>query len=169
MAMARRTWILIVAATLFHGILAGVNVDRILVGLPAWYQVGVVAWADYSRSADLGNGLLLYSVLAIGGALFSLGAAISLIWQPTRRRSLVIAIYVAAALALAGLLLTFKAAPFMLRLRTIGRNDDVAHLQLAFNGFWFWSLIRGVMQSLAFVGNLWSLVEILRSTKVNDA
>ena len=35
------------------------------------------------------------------------------------------AIYVAPALALAGLLLTFKAAPFMLSLRNIG-NEDVA-------------------------------------------
>jgi hypothetical protein len=166
--MARRTWILIAAATLLHGILAGVTVDRTLVGLPAWHEVGVLAWANYSRSADLGNGLLLYPALAIGGALFSLGAAVSLIWQPTRRRSVAIAIYLAAALALAGLLLTFKAAPFMLRLRTIG-NEDVAHLQLAFNGFWFWSVIRGVMQVLAFVGNLWSLVEILRSAKVNGA
>ena len=58
--MASRTWILIVAATLLHGILAGVTVDRIPVGLPAWYEVGVVAWADYSRSADLGNGPLLF-------------------------------------------------------------------------------------------------------------
>jgi hypothetical protein len=126
----------IVSATVLHGILAGVTVDRILVGLPAWYEVGVVAWANYSRSADLGNGLVLYSVLAIGGALLSLGAAVSLIWQPTRPRSVAIAVYLATALAVAGLLLSFKAAPFMLSLRTIG-NDDAAHLKQAFNGFWF--------------------------------
>ena len=165
--MARPTWILIVAATLLHGILAGVTVDRILVGLPAWHEVGVVAWANYSRSADLGNGLLLYPALAIGGALFSLGAVVSLILQPTRRRSVTIAIYVAAVLALAGLLLTFKAAPFMLSLRTIG-NEDVTHLQLAFNGFWFWSVIRSVMQVLAFVGNVWSLVAILFTANVDN-
>jgi hypothetical protein len=41
--MARRTWILIVGATVLHSILAGVTVDRILVGLPAWYEVGYCA------------------------------------------------------------------------------------------------------------------------------
>jgi hypothetical protein len=160
--MAKRTWILIVGATVLHGILAGVTVDRTLVGLPAWQEVGVVAWANYSRSADLGNGLVLYPGLAIGGALLSLGAALSLIWQPTRPRSVATTVYLTVALSLAGLLLTFKAAPFMLSLQTIA-NEDVAHLQQAFDGFWFWEAIRGVMQVFAFVGNLWSLVEILRS------
>lgn len=120
-----------------------------------------MAWANYSRSADLGNGLVLYPGLAIGGALLSFAAAVSLILQPNRPRAVATAVYVAAALALAGILLTFKAAPFMLSLRTIG-NEDVAHLQQAFNGFWFWAAIRGVIQVLAFVVNLWSLVEILR-------
>lgn len=68
----------IVGATLLHGVLAGVNVDRILMGLPAWHQRGVVAWANYSRPADLGNGLVIYPVLAIGGALFSLAATVSI-------------------------------------------------------------------------------------------
>jgi len=149
-----------------HGILAGVTVDRGLVGVPSWNQVGVVAWANYSRSADLGNGLVLYPTLAIGGALLSLAAAISLMRQPARQCCLTIAVWVAAVLALAGLLLTFKAAPFMLSLREIG-NEDVIHLQEAFDGFRFWSAIRGVVQVLAYAGNLWSLVEIFRSAKIN--
>ena len=85
---------------------------------------------------------MLYPALAIGSALLSLGAAVNLIWQPTRPRSVAIAIYMATGLALVGLLLTFKAAPFMLSLNHI-RNDDVTHLQQAFNGFWFWAAIRG--------------------------
>jgi len=165
--MTRQTWILILGAALLHGILAGSTIDRILVGIPAWREVGVVAWANYSRSADLGNGLILYPGLAIGGALLSLGVAVGLIWQPTRLRRVSVPIYMAVGLALAGLLLTFKAAPFMLSLRTIG-NEDVTHLQQAFDGFWFWATIRGVIQVLAFVANLWSLAEILRTAKIND-
>jgi hypothetical protein len=163
--MTRQTWSLILGAALLHGILAGLTIDRILVGLPGWREVGVVAWANYSRSADLGNGLVLYPGLAIGGALLSLGAAVSLIWLPMRQRSVAFAIYLSAGLALAGLMLTFKAAPFMLSLRYTG-NDDLMHLRQAFDGFWFWSAIRGVMQVLAFLGNLWSLVEMLRCAKV---
>jgi len=150
-----------------HGILAGVTVDRGLVGVPSWNQVGAVAWANYSRSADLGNGLVLYPTLAIGGALLSLAAAVSLILEPKRSRLLTTAVSMAAALAIGGLLLTLKAAPFMLSLRTIG-NDNVAGLLQAFNGFWFWSAIRGVLQVLAFAGNLWSLIEILRSPKLRN-
>jgi len=80
--------------------------------------------------------LLTYPALAIGGAVLSVGAAVSLIWQLTRRRPVAITLYVAAALAVAGLLLTFKAAPFMLSLRTIG-NEDMAHLQQASMAFGF--------------------------------
>jgi hypothetical protein len=164
--VSKRTWILILGATLLHGILAGVTIDRGLVGLPAWHEVGVVAWANYGRAADLGNGLVLYPALAIGGALFSLGAAVSLIWQPKRPPSVAIAVYLAAGLALGGLVLTFKAAPFMLSLRRTG-NGDLIHLQQAFDGFWFWSAIRGVMQVMAFAGNLWSLAEVMRSSRTN--
>jgi len=47
---------LVAAGALLDGLLAGSTVDRFVAGLPAWRQVGVVAWADYSRHADLGYG-----------------------------------------------------------------------------------------------------------------
>jgi hypothetical protein len=55
--------------------------------------------------------------------------------------------------------MTFKAAPFMLSLRHIG-NEDVASLQHAFDGFRLWGGVRTVLQTLAFVANLWSLAVI---------
>ncbi|HEY3038915.1 MAG TPA: hypothetical protein VGJ66_09275 [Pyrinomonadaceae bacterium] len=103
--MAKRTWILIVAATLLNGLVAGGDVDRWVVGMPSWHTVGVVAWANYSRSADLGNGVFLYPILAIGGTLLSLASAVSFMRQPKQERVVAIAIYAAAILALAGLLL----------------------------------------------------------------
>src|SRR5437762_13421419 len=115
--------IFIVSATLANGLLAGGDIDRWLVGMPAWQSVGVLGWANYSRSADLGNRFVLYPVLAIGGTLLSLATAVSFVRQPKRERFVAIAIYTAAALALAGLLTTFKAAPFMLSLRHIGNED----------------------------------------------
>jgi hypothetical protein len=153
----RRVWVLIVCATFADGLLAGMDVDRWLVGMPAWHAVGVVGWANYSRSADLGNGLFLYPALAIGGTLLSLGAAISFARQPRRERFAAVAIYTAAALAFAGLLMTFKAAPFMLSLQHI-ENEDTAALQRAFNGFELWGGIRAILQTLAFGANLCPLV-----------
>jgi hypothetical protein len=161
--MDHMKWIglLIASATLFNGVLAGIDVDRWVVGMPAWHAVGVVGWANYSRSADLGNGLFLYPILAIVGTLFSLAAAVSFMRQTQRERFTSVAIYVAAALALAGLLMTFKAAPFMLSLQHL-RNEDVTALQQAFDGFEFWGGIRAILQTLAFGANLCSLATIFQ-------
>jgi hypothetical protein len=59
MTLAVTPW-LIIGATFLGGPLAGVAVDRLLVQLPAWQQTGPVAWAEFTRAADLGRGLLLY-------------------------------------------------------------------------------------------------------------
>src|SRR5437773_98156 len=151
--------IFIVSATLANGLLAGGDVDRWLVGMPAWQAVGVAGWANYSRLADLSIGLVLYPILAIGGALLSLAAAMTFMRQVKHERFVAIPIYAAAALAVAGLLVTFKAAPFMLSLGHIG-NEDVASLQHAFDGFRLWGGVRTVLQTLAFGTNLWSLAVI---------
>jgi hypothetical protein len=151
--------IFVLSATLADGLLAGGDADRWLVGMPAWQAVGVVGWANYSRLADLGNGFVLYPILAIGGTLLSLAAAVTFMRQAKQERFVAIPIYAAAGLAVAGLLVTFKAAPFMLSLRHIG-NEDVASLQQAFDGFRLWGGVRTVLQTLAFCANLWSLAVI---------
>jgi hypothetical protein len=158
---------LIVAATLLDGILAGGDVDRWLVGMPAWQTVGAVGWANYSRLADLGNGLVLYPLLAIGGTLLSVGAAVSFARREKREISVGIPIYAAATLAIIGLLLTLKAAPFMLSLRHIG-NEDAATLQHAFDQFEFWGGLRAVFQTLAFGSNLWSLTMVEKCGKEDN-
>jgi hypothetical protein len=138
---------LLVAATLVGGLLAGANVDRALVAMPAWQQVGPEAWAAFSRHADLGNGLVLYPVEAIGGSLLTLGAALSIRRDPTAPRSAVLPIYAASVLAIAGLALTLKAAPIMLSIKD---STDPQALHGAFEAFYFWGGIRGVCQVLAF-------------------
>jgi hypothetical protein len=155
---SRTTRTLIVAATLFNGALAGGNINGLLVAMPAWRRVGPVAWATFSRKADLGNGLILYPLEAFGGAIFSIAAAFSLRRQRNVRGSAALPINLAALLTIGGLLVTSQAAPKMLSLRTL--NDDTDALQRAFDGFAFWSGVRGVMQVLAWVANLWSLIAV---------
>ena len=151
----------IVSAALANGLLAGGDIDRWLVGMPAWQSVGILAWANYSRSADLGNGFVLYPILAIGGTLLSLAAVVVFIRKGKHERVVAIPVYTAAALAVAGLLMTLKAAPFMLSLGHIG-NEDTASLQHAFDGFKLWGGVRTVLQALAFGANLWSLAAIAK-------
>jgi hypothetical protein len=64
-----RTRVLLVAATLISGVLAGGIVDRAIVGGPAWHELGADAWMQYSRLADLGSGLIAYPVEGVGSTL----------------------------------------------------------------------------------------------------
>ena len=69
---------LVLAATLLDGLLAGGNVERNLVHMPAWRHVGAPAWAAFSRNADLRrNGMIVYPLAGIGGALCTIAAAIA--------------------------------------------------------------------------------------------
>jgi len=69
------------------GLLAGGNVDRGVVAMPAGQQLGPTAWAVFSRDADLGNGLLFYPPEGIGGALLALVAAASFYFDRTASRA----------------------------------------------------------------------------------
>jgi hypothetical protein len=141
------TRVLMIAATFASGLLAGGNIDRALVAMPAWKQVGAVGWAEFSRHADLGNGLLLYPIEAIGGALLTLAAAASYHFDGAVRRAVAIPLWAAVAFSLGGLVLTLEAAPIMLG---VGKADDPAALQAAFEGFRSWGNIRGVCQVFQF-------------------
>jgi len=64
-----RTRLLLSAATFLTRILTGGVVDRVIVGGPAWHQLGAQAWGHYSRLADLGSGLIAYPIEGIGSTL----------------------------------------------------------------------------------------------------
>ncbi len=147
---------LLSAATALSGRLAGANLDRTLVQMPAWEKVGPRGWAEYSRHGDLGNGLILYPVLGIGGALLTLGAALAVYLDPAAAGGW--PVYLAALMVIGGMLATTQAAPRMRSLRRLG--DDVPALEQAFQGFRFWGNIRGTFQVLAFAANLWALVKV---------
>jgi len=138
---------LAIASAAATGLLAGGNLDRLSVQLPAFKRIGAQAWADYSRNADLSaNGLALYPLEGIAAAALTIATAAT-----TRKKSASIA----AAFATIGLTLTIKAAPNILRLRNL--SDDEVELRRAYDGFRFWSTIRGAFQIAAFFASLASL------------
>ena len=152
--ISARTRALLIAATVLSGLLAGGNVDRAIVAMPAWEKVGASGWATFSRHADLGNGLVLYPLEAIGAFLLIVLTAVSLYRGGAARVRIMLPLCSAAVLAAAGLLCTLKAAPIML---SVGHLDDPASLQQAFDGFRFWGDIRGAAQVLAFFATIWAL------------
>jgi len=161
------TWILglTVAAAVVNGLLAGGNVDRALVAMPAWREVGLSHWADFSRHADLGRGQLIYPAMAIGGTLFSLSAAILFGWLHGRPHGALWLVVAGATLMIVSLPISFKAAPFMLSLRHINDSETVA-LSRAFDGFEFWGREQGILHVLAFGANLGAMIALTRAQPV---
>ena len=152
--ISSRTRSLLVAAIVLSGLLAGGNVDRAIVAMPAWERVGAPAWADFSRHADLANGLFLYPIEAIGSFVLILAAMASLHLDRAAKGRVALPIYGAVLLSVGGLLCTLKAAPIMLGIEGLG---DPAALRQAFDGFHFWGNIRGIFQVLAFLAAVWAL------------
>jgi hypothetical protein len=141
------------AATLVNGALAGSDIDRAVVQMPAFVRLGAARWAEFSAHADLSRrGLALYPAEGIGGTLLSIATAAAMARSRGVRKSARIASVAAALLALGGLAVTVKAAPNILSLR----NPD-ADPQRAFDGFRYWSYIRDGFQISAFAANVATL------------
>lgn len=155
---SRLTLIFIIMAFLLGDLVA--SFGRTLVENPAWRHVGVRAWAEFSRAADLGNGKIVYPIEGIGSALLITAAAVSFRLSPHRPLSAAIPIYGAVLMQVGGLLVTTQAAPIMLSVARLG-GDPVA-LQWAFDGFARWGDLRSVFGFLGDCAALWGLVAILR-------
>ena len=140
------------------GTIAG-NLARTLVEMPAWRHLGAEAWAAFSRSADLGNGKIMYPLAGIGGTVLILAAATAFRLSPRRPWSVAIPLYGAALMAICVMLTTTQAAPIMLSLYRIG--DDPAALRQAFEGFYRWDSIRAVFGALEGCAEIWALVALL--------
>jgi len=56
---------LVVIAVIIDGIIAGVSFDIAMVKLPTRKRVGVVAYAQFARGNDMGNGIVVYPTIAI--------------------------------------------------------------------------------------------------------
>jgi hypothetical protein len=155
--MLRVALLLVVVASLL-GSLAD-SLARTLVEMPAWRHLGPEAWAAFSRSADLGNGKIMYPVAGIGGTVLILAAATAFRLSPRRPLSVAIPLYGAALMATCVMLTTTQAAPIMLSLHRIG--NDPATLQQAFEGFYRWDSIRAILGALEGCAVIWALVALL--------
>jgi len=149
------TFILIFAAMVMTGLLAGASLDKSVVQLPARHRMGVVEFAAFSRANDLGNGLIAYPILGVGSALLTVAAALAAFWQ-----GLVFTnagpLYLSGLLAVLHTISTTWAAPNMLQLRQ--PIDDEKTLTLILNRFERWHTVRTVLQILNFITLSWALI-----------
>lgn len=155
------TGALIIAATVVAG-LFGWELDRSLVATPAWRGLGVQAWADYSRHADLGTGIAVYAVAAILCWTLVFAAAVAYRLDRTAPRQAAAPIYLAAFSALGALITTIIAAPVMLHVGDLS-DDDTAALRHSFETFTLWGVyVRGIWFAAIFLCSVWALVSYFR-------
>lgn len=152
------TFRLIVAATVVGG-LFGSLLDRALVATPAWRHLGVQAWTDYSRHADLGSGKIVYPIGAILLWALIFAAAVSNSRDRSASRATGVPIYLAALFSVGAITATMIAAPIMLSVDSLG--SDAIALQSALDRFTLWGVyIRGAFFALSFLCTVWSLTKV---------
>jgi hypothetical protein len=155
---------LLTIACILSGFLAGENIYRYLVEVPAWRHINIIYWGEYSRHADLSyRGIFLFPTEAIISALLLLIASIIILSQKGTFKSATWPVHAATIFALIGLGLTFFAAPYMLSVRTM--PNDPALLQCTFNRFHFWGLWRALAQILSFCATAWAMTKVFKSEK----
>jgi hypothetical protein len=147
---------LLVLAVIANGMLAGLSFDVAVVKLPTRKRIGAIAYANFARGNDLGNGLVVYPAVGIVAALLVLGTTITAFLAESAQSVLVLLV-LASATTIAHSACTLMAAPIMLSLRIA--PDDEALLTAKLDRFAFWHGVRAVFQFLSFVVLLWALVE----------
>ena len=153
--MSGITSILLVAAIAINGILVGATLDQSIKQLPARHRTGAVAYSVYSRSADLGNGIVWYIFIGVGAVLITILAAIS-VYSQNNNSSFAPFIYVAVILSILHTLATTQAAPLMFSQKR--HENDESALKVVFNRFERWQTVRAILQLLTFAALLGAIV-----------
>jgi len=146
----------LVLVSVVNGILAGINLDRYIVQVPAYRRLPIEHWVEYVRLADLRTGLVWYPLLAVLSLATTLAADWCYVSDPFEP-ALAVPLDLATLFVVCGLIATVGAAPTLLRLRRAAAADAGRAIFMRFHG---WGLIRAVCQTLAFVTSVWALLEM---------
>ena len=156
--MSLAIWLLVLTVG-FHGLLAGASFDVAVVKLPTRKRIGSVAYANFARGNDLGNGLLVYPAAGILAVLLVLGTTIA-IYLTNPSAEVMVPLLLACVGTVAHSICTAKAAPIMLSLRRTPDEEGVLKVKL--DRFAFWHGLRTTIQIATFEVLLWALVEASR-------
>lgn len=154
------TLALLIATLAANGLLTGATLDQAVKQLPARKVIGAVAYSDYSRAADLGNGLIWYPVLGVGTAVLSVVAgAVGLSQHPTgAQTAALIALIIGSAAHMGS---TALAAPVNIsQRRAIG---DTAALTRILDRFARLNAIRAALLIATLGVTVWALVTTVQS------
>ena len=60
----------------FTGFLCGASLDQSIKQLPARQRIGIKAFSEYAKAADLKNGVIWYGIIGVGAAITSIVTAL---------------------------------------------------------------------------------------------
>lgn len=146
------SWYLPLAAAAANSIAAGATLDQAIKQLPARRDVGALAYVDYIRAADLGNGLIWYPLIGIGATSLSVAAVVvGLRAKPGRTGTL--ALVVLAVCTVGHIAVTSRAAPMLL---LVGRREfDAGRVASILDEFAALNALRAGLMVGAVVAIFW--------------
>jgi hypothetical protein len=150
----------LLAALVTNAMLVGASLDQSVKQLPARQRIGPVAFSQYSRAADLANGVPFYATLGLGAAVLSLAASVVGLRQRRRSRVLTLALLALAVLTVAHSLVTAVAAPTNFSQLSVSGEDALAAV---FDRFARLQAIRAALQVLTLVSALIAWAAVLGS------
>lgn len=146
---------LVVMNVVVHGVIAGVSFDVATVKLPTRKRIGVIAYAQFARGNDMGNGIVVYPTIGITALLLVAGTTVSAYFLHMPQ-TIMAPLLAACVGTVAHSACTAGAAPNILSFRHA--TDDEAYLTRKLNAFATWHAFRAVFQFLTFVALVWALV-----------
>jgi hypothetical protein len=151
---------LLVASLAANGLLTGATLDQAIKQLPARKRIGVLAYSDYSRAADLGNGLIWYPIIGVGTAALSVvAAAVGLGSHASGPRMVALIALIAGSVAHMGS--TALAAPTNIsQRRAVG---DEAALEQIFDRFARLNAVRAGLMVTTLGIAAWALVATIQA------
>jgi hypothetical protein len=145
---------LLLLTTFIHGLQAGLSFDVALVKLPTRHRIGIIPYANFARGNDLGNGIIIYPIVAISGAL--LVFVITIISFIAKQPPVALyPLYVASFSTILAFITTAKAAPIMLSLKNTPSEEKILEHKLKL--FERWHALRTIFQIIAFLTLLLAL------------
>jgi hypothetical protein len=162
------TRILSVGSALLGGLLAGMAANKVLVQMPAWGEVGLGPWLNFTRITDQGLGLLLFPIIGASALMMAIGAAVSFHLDHAAPQSGAVPSYAAAISAILALIVTIVfLAPARLSLPT--STDNSTTLPQTFANIVRWWDLKALLHVITFGLSLWALAIILPPSAPPDA
>ena len=146
-----------IIATTLTGILCGASLDQSIKQLPARHRIGVKAFSEYAKAADLKNGVIWYALLGVGAALASITTAI-LVYVNHVNASYSLPLYLGGLFAICHSICTAIAAPTYHKQKQI---QDETELEKLFNKFETVQTVRSIFCVLNFLAFIWALILLI--------